>query len=352
MVIGATPGMMPEDLLDQVHLGDCREGLGRLPAESVDCVVTSPPYYYKRDYGTEPVAWPDGSEAQLGFERDVDLFVGHLADIFDQVRRVLKSGGSAWVNLGDTYAGAAKGRADPDWPVSRRGLCGVPWRFALEMMRRGWLLRNDVVWHKPNGTPDGAKTRNTVDHEYFFFFTKGAEYYFEQQLEPVKRTLSGESIYGRNKRTVWSVHTRPSGVAHYATYPPELVAVPIKESCPRYICSACGRPRKRIWVRVKAARPSDGELGERTLSGMQSPAYRKRLGDALFLDGGYSDCGCGSPFRPGVVLDPFAGIGTTLLEARRLGRSFVGFEISEEYHAAAVSRLRGGRGGLNGFLSP
>lgn len=336
------------DLADQIYRADCREGMRALPDASVDCVVTSPPYFYKRDYGTEPLEWDDGSRRQLGFERDARRYARHLADIFDEVWRVLKPSGSAWVNLGDTYAGGKGVDPEPDWRVPKKGLCCAPWRFALEMVERGWLLRNDVVWHKPNATPDAAKDRNTVDHEYLFFFTKRGDYYFEQQLDPVGRTVSGEPIFGRNRRTVWSVKTRPSGVPHYATYPPELVAVPIRESCPRWICRECGEPREKIWERV-GERGASG--GERTLSGMQSPSYRRRLGDARFVEGGYTDCGCGAGFLPGVVLDPFAGVGTTMLEAARLGRRYIGYEISREYWKIARGRLSGASDNVTRFLS-
>jgi site-specific DNA-methyltransferase (adenine-specific) len=362
-----------------------------LDDETIDMLMTSPPYYQLRHYGTDPIEWDDG-EYQLGLEPTIEMFVNHLCDIFDDVKRVLKSYGSVWVNIGDTYAGGTPGvggdtgkhkskdgsvwgastrfkSIKPDWMLPDGCVCGVPWRFAIEMCNRGWTLRNDNIWWKPNAMPDSAKTRFTSDHEYVFFFTKmNKGYYFEQQLEPHKvidrrskdklgkrivgRTTYfkgeyqrgaylGQGLHGKNKRTVWRVNTKPSGVKHYATYPEKLVATPIKAGCPLYVCTQCGMPLVKVWKRIQDSRPPDSEYENgRTLEGWQSPAYSHRLGDAVFKDQGYAGCDCNADFEPGVVIDPFAGIGTTLITAYKLDRHFIGFELSKEFYEIAKMRLK------------
>jgi len=241
---------------NKIYNGDCRELLAKLDDETIDTLITSPPYYQLRNYGTNPIGWNDG-EYQLGLEPTIEMFVNHLCDIFDDVKRVLKSYGSVWVNMGDTYAGGTPGAGSdtgkhktkggsawgastrfkvkkPDWQLPDGCVCGIPWRFAIEMCNRGWTLRNDNIWQKPNSMPDSAKSRMTVDHEYVFFFTKmNKGYYFEQQLEPHKiidrrskdnrgnrivgRTTYfkgeyqrgaylGQGLHGKNKRTVWKIN--------------------------------------------------------------------------------------------------------------------------------------------------
>jgi len=322
---------------NRVYNGDCRELLQQLDDETIDMTMSSPPYYQLRNYGTEPINWDEG-EYQLGLEPTVDMFVNHLCDIYDEIKRVLKPYGTAWVNLGDTYAGGTPGSGSntgkheskdgsvwaastrfksnkPDWQLPDGCVCGVPWRFAIEMCNRGWTLRNDNIWWKPNSMPDSAKTRFTVDHEYVFFFTKSSKgYYFEQQLEPHKvidrrskdkrgkrivgRTTYfkgeyqrgaylGQGLHGKNKRTVWKVNTKPSGVKHYATYPEKLVRTPISAGCPLYVCTKCGTPMVKMWKKVKSSRKSDSELGGRSVNGWQSPAFSDRFGDVYFQDNGY-----------------------------------------------------------------
>ena len=222
-----------------------------------------------RDYKTEPVEWPDGWRGQLGLEPTPQLYIQHLVGIFDEIKRVLKKTGTCWVNLGDTYGGTGdKGKhKDPKYADGRNGqsvavngtqtaksLVQIPSRFAIAMTDSGWILRNEIIWHKPNCLPSSVKDRFTVDFEKLFFFTKSKRYYFEQQLEvatePIGRavklgakTLGGDAVLGspanrpdrkpfinngrRNKRTVWSIPTRPYKGAHFAVFPPELVETPI-----------------------------------------------------------------------------------------------------------------------------
>jgi DNA modification methylase len=176
----------------KIYQGDSLEILKTMPSESVDMVITSPPYYALRDYGVE---------GQLGLEPTFQEYINKLCDIFDEVKRVLKKSGSCWVNLGDSYGGTGDKNEykDPKNPDGRNGqkisltknvfqkcLLQIPARFAIEMTNRGWILRNKIIWHKPNCMPSSVKDRFTVDFEELFFFVKNKKYYFEQQKEPMK----------------------------------------------------------------------------------------------------------------------------------------------------------------------
>ncbi len=280
-------------------------------------------------------------DKQLGLESTFEEYINKLCDIFDEVKRVLRDDGTCWVNLGDTYAGSGngsndyrnkktknyrkgeilyKGQKSGKTSVSDKSLVMMPFRFAIEMVNRGWILRNTIIWHKPNCMPSSVKDRFTVDFEYIFFFSKKKNYYFKTQYEPhltnsIKRmdagfnenpdfhykkridknrgfkTKSNEgqlqppqkhgqdvsyNPQGRNKRTVWKISPKPFKEAHFAVYPEELCETPIKAGCP---------------------------VG-------------------------------------GVILDPFLGAGTTCVVALKQGKKFIGIELSEEYIKIAEARLK------------
>lgn len=291
-------------------LGDCLEEMKKIPDGSVDCVITSPPYWALRDYGVD---------GQIGREGTYGEYINNLCDIFDEVKRVLKNEGTCFVNIGDTYGGTgSKGNhKDPKYPDGRNGqavslskdvehksLLQIPSRFAIEMANRGWILRNEIIWHKPNAMPSSAKDRFTVDFEKVYFFTKGKRYFFEQQFEPytkpmnrwggVKLKADGQSEWdkgtgqdsyrerslrpnpsGKNKRAVWSINTKAYGRGHFATFPEKLVEPMILAGCP---------------------------VG-------------------------------------GVILDPFMGAGTTAVVALKNKRQFIGIELNPEYIKIAESRV-------------
>ena len=203
-----------------VLTGDCREVLRTLPSESVDCVVTSPPYFWLRDYDVD---------GQTGHEPDVDTFVDVLAGVFDEVKRVLKKSGGVWLNLGDTYYsgnGQSTGH-DPrspsrnfsriklrpvdvsGWDIPKKSLCGVPWRVALEMQRRGWTLRSDVIWCRPTALAEpSVKDRPGRQHEYLFMFSKSRRYWFDRSA------LKEESV--------WHIAHQRGLDGHSAAFPVEL----------------------------------------------------------------------------------------------------------------------------------
>ena len=293
-----------------LYNGDVFEVLKNFPEGSIDCVITSPPYWALRDYGVE---------GQIGLEKDFNEYLEKLWRVFDEIYRILKPTGTVWVNLGDTYMNnssySSRGRRGfnpkegmiyKSGSVKQKSLCLIPERFAIGMVERGWILRNVIIWHKPNPMPESVKDRFTVDFEYIYFFVKQKKYYFEQQFEPIKddfetykkklpksptnKTLqeAGRGIIkyrdtilesywkGRNKRTTWSITTKPFPEAHFAVFPPEIPETCIKAGCP----------------------------------------------------------------EGGVVLDPFIGSGTTAVVAEKLKRKWVGIELNPEYCKIAEKRIK------------
>jgi DNA modification methylase len=291
--------------------GDCIEGLRTLPNASVHCCVTSPPYWGLRDYG---------HDGQIGLEATPEAYVARMVEVFREVRRVLRDDGTCWVNLGDSYAGNASsgGKNSNDGgpavrvagvPTKRgdgikpKDLCGIPWRVAFALQADGWWLRQDIIWHKPNPMPESVRDRCTKAHEYVFLLTKSERYYYDAEAVKIrgsgqtqggkghKHTKEGANEYNRtkmglmnlvgrewataNRRSVWTVTTKPYSGAHFAVMPPDLVEPCIKAGCP----------------------------------------------------------------EGGTVLDPFAGSGTTLAVAAELGRSGIGCELNPEYIELAEQRI-------------
>ena len=218
--------------INKIYQGNSLEVLKAFPNECIDMVITSPPYYGLRDYGVD---------GQLGKESTFQEYITKLCDIFDEVKRVLKNDGTCWVVIGDSYGGTAdKGNyVDPKNPLGRNAqsesltknvtpkcLLQIPSRFAIEMTNRGWILRNELIWHKPNVMPSSVKDRFSVDYEKLLFFSKSKKYYFEQQKEPMKTTDINPLM--RNMRCVWNINTQPFKGHHFATFPEKLVETPIK----------------------------------------------------------------------------------------------------------------------------
>ncbi len=206
--------------------GDVRDVLKTLPDSTFQCAITSPPYWGVRDYGFE---------GQIGAEPDLDDYIAGLVDVFSEVRRVLKEDGTFWLNIGNTYTSGGrkwrqedsknKGRAMTYRPPTPKGLkkkdlIGVAWMLAMACQREGWYLRNDIIWHKPNGQPESVRDRLTMTHEYLFLMTKAERYSFNQQAiqEPA---VNGNGR--KNKRTVWEINTEPFPDAHFAVFPQALV---------------------------------------------------------------------------------------------------------------------------------
>ena len=296
---------------------NCITGLKKLESNSIDCCVTSPPYFGLRDYGTDE---------QIGLEETPEQFVSALVEVFREVKRVLKDDGTLWLNLGDSYWGGGwRGASLNDNSgiiqknhkgthcgesmkvigtgkhdiIKPKDLMGIPWRVAFALQEDGWYLRQDIIWHKPNPMPESVTDRCTKAHEYIFLLSKSQRYYFDN--EAIKEETGKEGgtprIFGakkqegtlrqdigrdfiddgtRNKRSVWTVTTKPYSGAHFATFPQDLIEPCIKAGCP----------------------------------------------------------------KDGIVLDPFMGAGTTAVVARKLNRNYIGFELNAEYVKIAQQRIK------------
>lgn len=215
-------------------VGDCVDSMRSLPEKSVNCCVTSPPYYGLRDYGVD---------GQIGLEKDPEEYIHSLVSVFKEVHRVLSDDGTLWLNMGDSYG-------------KNKQLLGMPWRLAFALQADGWILRQDIIWHKPNPMPESVTDRCTKAHEYIFLFSKGKKYFYDADAikTPVKQDWgtrnrtngkyhnegsglaphSGleKSYQTANKRSVWSVTSKPFKGAHFATFPPELIEPCILAGCP------------------------------------------------------------------------------------------------------------------------
>ena len=310
--------------LNRIYNMDCLEGLKQLPDNSINCCVTSPPYWGLRDYGVEK---------QLGLESTPEEYVAKMVEIFREVRRVLRKDGTLWLNLGDSYAnanpgsggqcklsGAGRNMTEARYTNIKRDvsslkpkdLVGIPWRVAFALQADGWYLRSDIIWHKPNAMPESVTDRCTKAHEYIFLLSKSQHYYYDHEAikEPAaydgrkdtflkgspkyekgvvpgqvehsmaakgherwKKNERGE--YVRNKRSVWTIPTKPFKEAHFATFPPDLIEPCILAGCP----------------------------------------------------------------AGGVVLDPFMGSGTTAIVALKQNKNYIGFELNSKYCDIANKRI-------------
>lgn len=373
--------------LNRIYNTDALEGLKGLKDNSIDCVVTSPPYWALRDYGVT---------GQLGLEPTFQEYITKLCDIFDEVKRVLKKQGTCWVNLGDTYGTTSGGmeqlkKQKKDTPqygaipyadgyegVDQSGkrnmkmekcLLQIPSRFAIEMTNRGWILRNRIIWHKANVMPSSANDRFTVDFEEIFFFVKNKKYWFEQQFDktitkdnsnrdrdntklnntPGRTRMSGlktNNYEFKNKRTTWFINPKPFSEAHFAVFPEKLIETPIKAGCPEFICKKCGKAREKIFDKEVTFHSGSGKTGNQPKGKwegkeqQESGDYDIRMGPKVErTDKGYSNCGCNAEFEGGIVLDPFMGSGTTAVVAKKFNRNYLGFEINKEYIDIAENRL-------------
>ena len=290
-----------------IIIGNALDKLKELEDESIDCIITSPPYWALRDYQTE---------GQIGLEPTIQEYIQNLVNIFKEAKRVLKSDGTCWVNISDTYAGDKIGKTDQKMQyipnqnqkkkvkeLPRKSLCNIPARFSIAMQDNGWILRNEIIWYKPNAMPSSVKDRFTVDFEKIYFFTKSSNYYFNQAKEPMQKNYKEEvrgskGVIGplnagrrktqaepkkqiednlmRNKRCVWTINTQRSTYEHFAMFPKEIVETIIESGC---------KPK-------------------------------------------------------GTVLDMFLGSGTTSLVTSSMNREYVGIEITPEYAAMAKERMQ------------
>lgn len=364
--------------------GDVLETLQQLGESSIDCCITSPPYWGLRNYGMP---------GQIGLEPTPERYVERMVEVFREVRRVLRKHGTLWLNIGNTYA-ANRSYQVPDSKHTDVGnemasvvpagykpkdLIGVPWLTALALQRDGWYLRSDIIWSKANPMPESTTDRPTNSHEYIFLLSKNERYFFDQ--EPVREPFSehwkktwekhprnplqsnSDSPYrqskrnthgggvgypdaeGRNIRTVWHLTAQPFAGAHFAVFPEELVRRALLAGCPEKVCEECGRPSERIVEKEKSFESGSGQAGNMP-TGKQDLSQAEtnstpdiRMGPTVRTRTvGWTDCGHNA-YRPGVVLDPFGGSGTTAFVARKQGRHSVLIELNTDYCEIISKRL-------------
>jgi DNA modification methylase len=317
------------DSANMLYLGDARGVLAQLPDGSADCIVTSPPYWGKRDYGVA---------GQYGREPDPSAYVDTLRDVFAEARRVLADDGTCWLNLGDSYSvggGAATGlhayagkhlTAHKVPGMRAKNLLGIPWRVAFALQDNGWILRNAIVWHKPNAMPESVRDRLNCRHELIFLLVKQPAYWFD--LDPIRVPHSAATQRYLLARYSLGNYSRPAGRPARGARPPkygpharQLTTGRRYSGLRRGHCR--GHPRGRnpgdVWT-----------LPTRPYNGPHFAAYPIDLPLRCIA------AGC----KPGgTVLDPFTGTGTTGLAALQLGRRFTGIELSPEFAALTVERL-------------
>jgi site-specific DNA-methyltransferase (adenine-specific) len=320
----------------QILVGDARDRLRELPTSSIDTIITSPPYFALRDYGHRD---------QLGLEFDVHAWVKNLVGVCDELARVLKPGGSLWINIADSYSN------HPRQGAAKKGLLLGPQRLAIALAEAGWLVRNHAVWSKTNPMPSSVRDRLSTGHEIILLCTRSPRYFFDLDAirvpvvtKPAKRHKNLDYQYlpddvlpiggdvddnrglnklkaegmaghplGKNPGDVWHISTAGYRGAHFATFPVALVERPLLATCPEKVCAVCGTPWRR--------KPAD-----RTRTPVQ-------IGSLMAV------CTCTGDTRPGVVLDPFLGTGTVALAAETHSRDWVGIELNPTFAALAAERL-------------
>jgi len=376
---------------NDIHVGDARETLAELPADSVHMVMTSPPYFGLRDYGVD---------GQVGLEDSLDEYIAELVGVFREVRRVLRPDGAAWLNLGDTFGGDSIVRDEGDWKRpgddgyeedhtasygdGRRGISDlgrknkmlVPHRVAIALQDDGWVVRNDCTWVKPNPMPSSVKDRLNTTTEQVFYLRPQPDGWFDLDAirEPhaqstqerasndggsgIVADVGGQPAHqgfrekdysdqlhpaGKNPGDVFEVTTKPYPEAHFAVYPPELCEKPIKATCPPEVCADCGAPYEREVERTAATSQRDNWKQE----GNEDQTFRNdtdRKGGWYDAEADFKGwtptCDCETDATaPGIALDPFAGAGTTCRVAKDLGRRFIGIDLNPDYVAMAQKRV-------------
>lgn len=295
-----------------IILGDVRSVVRDLPGASIDCVVTSPPYWGLRDYGVDD---------QIGLEQSPDAYVQELVEVFREIRRALKDDGTIWVNLGDSYAGGGCGSQGTSGERAKRrqavvtlpnkrlseglkqkDLVGIPWLVAFALRADGWYLRQDIIWHKPNPMPESVRDRCTKGHEYVFLLSKSPRYYFD--ADAIKEPVASPSTVKSTKRA------NEAGPAYFGHAPTNLGR-----------CGSNGETRNKRSVWTATPKPFKGAHFATMPPGLVEPCVL---------------AGC----RPGgVVLDPFNGSGTTGVVALQHGRQYVGIELNPAYVEIACDRI-------------
>jgi len=327
----------------EIRLGDALTVLRSMESESVQCCVTSPPYFGLRDYGVD---------GQIGLEATPAEFVARLVEVFEEVRRVLKKDGTLWLNLGDSYFGGGysnhdingeswKDRMNGDKRSSRqqdikrnnpgikpKDLVGIPWRVAFALQEAGWWLRQDIIWHKPNPMPESVTDRCTKAHEYIFLLTKSAKYFYD--AEAVKETVSPNTHLRLSQDLANQIGSHRANGGAKSNGPMKAVGkkaalgtVGVVKSNASFEQAVClpveNRNKRSVWT-----------VTTQPYSEAHFATFPPKLIEPCILAGS----------REGdLVLDPFCGSGTTGLVSLRHRRNFVGIELNPEYIKIAEKRL-------------
>jgi site-specific DNA-methyltransferase (adenine-specific) len=333
-----------------LYCGDVNEQMAAMPAQSVQCCVTSPPYWALRDYGVA---------GQLGLEKTPEEYIANMVNVFRGVKRVLRDDGTLWLNIGDSYA--------------HKSLVGIPWLLAFALRSDGWYLRSEIIWHKRSPMPESCRDRPTKAHEQIFLLTKSPKYFYDTvaSAEPalgttrraspkyalrdkkVDRASAGARMLGgvthRNMRSVWTLSSRPYKGAHFATFPPDLVERCLKAGTSEFgACPQCGAAWMRETEKRRiATRPGTGAKP----SGEEANRDPERHITRVETTGVKPACKCAFPAidpypgkpAPCVVFDPFNGAGTTGAVAQAMGRHYVGVELNPSYCDLSVQRWQGPR---------
>ena len=357
--------------------GDALTQLATLPAESVQCVVTSPPYWGLRSYG--------GDAGMIGLEPTLEEHIANLVAVFREVWRVLRKDGTVWLNYGDAYSGqGGKQNAAAKEVLKAKDLMMLPARVALALQAAGWWLRSEIIWAKPNPMPESVTDRPTNAHEKIFLLSKAARYFYDAEAvrtdsdrfdrgKPRQGTMGGGDTgmdgrparqysgggfkpraperngdsgkrppdsAGANMRNVWTIATFSYPESHFATFPPKLVEPCIKAgTSEKGCCVACGSPRARVvdvdYTPNKRGRVNRQDGGD---SLTKAPDL-ERKDKHVTTTGWQPTCECNAETQPCQVLDPFGGAGTVGLVADRLGRNAILIEINADYAEMARQRI-------------
>lgn len=324
--------------MNKVICGNALEELKKLADNSIDCIITSPPYWQKIRYeGLPNYKYPNGFNGQLGLEPTFQQYLNNLILFFDETKRILKPQGTLWVNMGDTYGGSGNGTNDYSKPnttlnnlgkqakklktnggarsATKKNLLLIPHRFAIMMQDKGWILRNDIVWAKRNAMPESVKDRFTKKHEYVFFFTKGKDYYFDLDAvrEAHSETSKKRNKYPNNYKGAWSSIEQSQSLSKNGKNPSDVTD---------------------FW-----------DIPNKGKKDMHFASYSQTLVARPIL--------AGCP-KGGIVLDFFAGTGTTGVTAKNLGRNYILIEGSKKYCAMIEKNLKSGAldNSLSGIKKP
>ena len=311
-------------LVDKIICADAIEGLKTLDSASVNMCVTSPPYYGLRDYGVD---------GQIGIEQSPEEYIARLTDVFTEVKRVLKSDGTLWINISDSYAGSGKGPMSEKlagngknsklyqkdsaiyvvpkkWNgIKPKDMIGIPWMLAFSLRESGWYLRSDIIWHKPNALPEGVKDRPIKSYEHIFLLSKSARYYYDYMAirEPLKRKITKQNKH------------EPSINSKYVE-----------------------QNFRHKWMNKlhKGFSERDNNFRKkRDVWEINTNTYRMKEHFAMYPERLIEPCVLAGSKVGGVVLDPFFGSGTTGAVAKRLGRNYIGIDLNPKFCELARQRI-------------